>query len=308
MFNNLLGLCQNMSCGLLPRTICFTHILLLTIGFHVAGAMEHQIQPKKVELNIQHPSVEFYIPDPIENSLEPLPTETAPKEKAIEAPIDRCLPALYRDWSEASNYFANNPKYPRFVGARIIIDVQTFHLTLEGILGDGSPVIVYETEVGIGEPQSPTPEGEYVINHVYCYPDVMYFSGNHHKVPGLYKGFLAPLLICRKHGRCRRYRGIGIHGFEASAYPHPEEILHETYGQVSAGCIRLPDPCAFKTALVQTVRLGPVRKNERGTYHWLKTPIDVIVVNPEPVLVTIVRDGLGFLRNGIESILNGAPE
>ena len=296
----------------LLRIICFSCILLLIIGFNITrtSAAEHQVKPESAEAKVDQSSVASYEPDPIVNSLEPLsPAELETKDEAIiEAPVDRCLPSLYRDWREASDYFANNPKHPKFIGARIIIDVQTFHLTLEGILGDGSPVLMYETEVGIGEPQSPTPAGEFVINHVYCYPDVVYFNGRHGKVPRLYKGFLAPLLICNERGKCRRFRGIGIHGFEASAYPNPDAIIHETYGQVSAGCIRLPDPCAFKRALVQTVRLGSLRKNERGTYHWLKTPIDVVVVDPEPVLVTIVRDGLGLLKSGIDSILSGESE
>ncbi len=233
------------------------------------------------------------------------PKSEPPQEEKdqVQAPNDPCLPPLYRDWSEAAAH--NEVTHPgsKFADAKILIDLADFQLILEGILPDGSRKVVYRTEVGVGEPYTPTPEGRFFINHVYCYPDVTFFTGDSGKIPALYNGFFAPLLACDKQGNCRRYREMGIHGFNGSAHPRPKEINVETVGAVSNGCVRLPDPCAFKAALIRLVGVGPIRKDERGSYHWLNQPVEVAITEGEPALVSIVRQGLQFLRSGIEQIL-----
>lgn len=220
-----------------------------------------------------------------------------------EAPPDPCLPGLYRDWRELSIHNREGFTETRFKGARIVIDHKTFQLVLQGVLSDGSVEDVYETHVALGDAETPTPGGSFVINHIYCYPDVVFFDSSQEKIPALYKGFFAPLLACDEHGNCERFRELGMHGFEPSAYPQPDRIRPETFGAVSGGCIRLPDPCQFKTALIRLVGLGPLRKNDRGCYHWLNKPVEVRISEDDGILASILDGGLLQVRRGLRTLM-----
>ncbi len=238
------------------------------------------------------------IPSPEENT-----SQARSRNEALEPPDDPCLPPLYKDWEEFS----------RFTGAgaatsdgrlRIVIDRAMFSLVLEETSSEGAPKVVYHTRVALGDLRSPTPEGSFVINHIYCYPDVAYFSPAQEKVSNLYNGFFAPLLLCDADGKCPRFQSLGLHGFLPEARPD-SSIRPETFGAVSGGCIRLPDPCSFKKSLISRARLGPRRTNDRGSYHWLKMPIDVLIVNgypssaDSPAFFDIFTDSLDRLGKGL---------
>jgi hypothetical protein len=210
---------------------------------------------------------------------------------------------LYKDWRELSLHERHERPESQFVGARIVIERETFHMNLHGIRPDGSAEVVYETHVALGDAESPTPGGNFIINHIYCYSDVVFFDLHHGKVPALYKSFFAPLLACDEQGNCERYRELGLHGFDPSAYPEPGRIRPETYGAVSGGCIRLPDPCAFKTALIRLVGLGPLKKNDRGCYHWLNKTVEVRISDDSGMLVSILEEGLVHVRRGLRNLL-----
>lgn len=229
-------------------------------------------------------------------------------EEMALPPHDRCLPSLYRDWSEISANRSLDKLGGDFAGARVIIDRSTFNLLLQGIRWDLSVKDIYSTRVAIGDFETPTPVGQFIINHVYCYSDVLYFDVNHQSVPLLYNGFFAPLLACDEDGRCRRFRELGLHGFDASAYPNPQLLRPETEGPVSHGCIRLPDPCAFKAALIRLVGVGPLKRNERGSYHWLDKPVEVWIVDDEITLVSLMEEGFSYMHQGLLSIINWVLE
>jgi hypothetical protein len=200
---------------------------------------------------------------------------TQPPAK-VEAPYDPCLPPLYTDWYEFSQ--DDKPRY-EFKWLRIEIDRLNFELVLAGIRKDNSIEEIYRTHVALGDVNSPTPEGRFVINHVYCYPDVVFFDTVADRVPGLYNGFFAPLLVCDDRGRCQRFRELGLHGFQSAAIPVGRHISPATVGAVSGGCIRLPDPCRFKKSLIRAVGLGSMKQNDRGSYHWLKKPVQVVIID-----------------------------
>lgn len=241
----------------------------------------------------------------------PLPeaptSEAPPCNEALEPPDDPCLPPLYKDWEEFSR-FPGEGAATSEGRLRIVIDRAMFTLILEEIGPEGIPRIVYDTSVALGDLRSPTPEGSFLINHIYCYPDVAYFTPAHEKVSNLYNGFFAPLLLCDADGKCERFNDLGLHGFLADARPD-SSIRPETFGAVSGGCIRLPDPCSFKKSLISRARLGPRRTNDRGSYHWLKRPIEVLIVNgyptPEnsPPFLEIFTDGLDRLGKGLGEVL-----
>jgi hypothetical protein len=182
-------------------------------------------------------------------------------------------------------------------------------LTLFGVRKDGSADEIYSTHVGLGDLSSPTPEGDFVINHIYCYPDVLFFDASGERVPGLYNGFFAPLLSCDEHGRCKRFRELGIHGFHgASARAHNVRVSSTSaYGAISAGCVRVPDPCRLKSELIRLSGLGPIKRNDRGAYHWLSRPIDVIITGNYPgteeptTLVSIVQQGVEQVHDGLKN-------
>jgi len=192
----------------------------------------------------------------------------------------------------------------KFAAARIIIRRDTFELVLEGVRGDGTTEALYTTTVGLGDAGSPTPSGNFVLNHVYCYPDLILYDDQETKIPNVYKAFLAPLMLCDDNGHCERHRDLGIHGFDAASHPNRTRIRTATVGPVSSGCIRVPDPCALKTALIRLVGVGPLRKNERGCYHWLRRPVEVWIVDDEVTLASLVAGGLAQVGKGLKNLLD----
>jgi len=220
------------------------------------------------------------------------------------------LPPLYRDWRELAEERREDSGKLGLARIRVTIDRSKFLLTMEGIRHDESTREIYRTQVGLGDPWSPTPRGRYYINHVYCYPDVVFFDQDEAPIADLYNGFFAPLLLCDGSGRCDRFHDLGIHGFHASAHPNPATIRPQTDGPVSAGCIRVPDPCRFKMELVRLAGIGPIRRNERGSYHWLNRPIEVLITNEYPwtdgelALGRIFQEGFLNVREGLRSVLD----
>lgn len=231
-------------------------------------------------------------------------------QKLPNPPDDPCLPPLYKDWRELSLDYVDRTSAQKCLGLKIIIDRSTFRLTMECEGADGAIDNVYETEVGLGDINSPTPVGRFVINHIYCYPDVVFFGSKNERIQALYNGFFAPLLLCEREGRCRRYHELGIHGFQASAYPHPSGINPETTGAVSAGCVRLPDPCRLKRTLISRVGIGDLHKDDRGFYYWLNRPVQVQIIGDYPGqeeylnLVTIFEKSLSQVQEGVRGLLD----
>ena len=230
-------------------------------------------------------------------------------EQVLPPSVDPCLPPLYRDWRELGVDNRENGTGPRFAEIKIVIDRSLFLLTVQGINRDDTSEEIYRTQVGLGDPRSETPRGRYFINHVYCYPDVVFFDGISNPISEIYNGLFAPLLLCDGSGRCDRFRDLGIHGFHASAHPDPASIRPETEGPVSGGCIRVPDPCRFKLELVRLVGVGPLKKNERGSYHWLNKPVEVLITGDYPssgdaiTLLSILQGGLQHVQQGVKSFL-----
>jgi hypothetical protein len=74
---------------------------------------------------------------------------------------------------------------------------------------------------------------------------------------------------------------------------------------VSSGCIRIPNPCEFKTQLIRAVGIGPIRRNDRGCYHWLDKPVEVFIVDQETTIVSLVRGGLAQIGNRLKNLLGG---
>ncbi len=228
-------------------------------------------------------------------------------EKLPNPPDDPCLPALYKNWQELSQ---DQMDSERCSNLRMVIDRSDFKLKIECENGLGSIDEIYESEVGLGDLHSPTPAGQFVINHIYCYPDVVFFSSKNERIPALYNGFFAPLLLCEREGRCRRYHELGIHGFQASAHPNPSNINRETTGAVSAGCIRIPDPCRVKRVLISKVGIGDLHKNDRGFYYWLQRPVDVEIVGDYPGqeeylnLVNLFEKSLSQVQEGMKGLLD----
>jgi len=236
-------------------------------------------------------------------------TDSPRAERRLVAPDDPCLPKLYRDWQELALDEEADALRKQFVHIRVSIDRATFRLCIEGLRHDGSAEEVYRTPVALGDVNTPTPDGTFFINHVYCYPDVFFFHEVAGKVPYLYNGFFAPLLLCDESGRCQRHRELGIHGFMASAYPNRHSVVPATYGAVSGGCIRLPDPCRFKRELIRLAGLGPLKRNDRGCYHWLKRPVEVIIAGDYPgaeeqvTLLSSVEQGASEIQQGVRGLL-----
>lgn len=225
----------------------------------------------------------------------------------FEAPKDPCLPSIYRDWYELNKDVREDDALQK-TSIRIVIDRSMFNLLIEEMNSEGEPQEIYRTPVALGDLRSPTPVGSFIINHIYCYSDVLFFGASQQVIPHLYHGFFAPLLLCQQTGSCERFRDLGIHGFFPDARPN-SAIRPETFGAVSAGCIRLPDPCAFKHHLLRRVDLGPLKRNDRGSYHWLKKPVEVLIVNGytgnDHVInfLESVTSGLGRLEGGIRELL-----
>ncbi len=225
-----------------------------------------------------------------------------PAPEAFTPPPDPCLPPLYRTWRELADSEPADPNGPEYDRARIVIDRSRFILALQGIRADGSVEDVYVTSVALGEYGTPTPLGRFLVNHIYCYPDVLFFAENGERVPAVYDGFFAPILACGPDGRCKRYRELGIHGFNGAAFPNPALVRHEPRGPVSSGCVRVPDACRFKTELVRLVGVGPIGRNDRGCYHWLEEPVEVLIVDEETTILSLLDDGIRSLHHGVSGL------
>ncbi|MGB6065285.1 MAG: hypothetical protein WBG50_10780 [Desulfomonilaceae bacterium] len=257
-----------------------------------AGSQPAEIEPPTVE----PPTVE--------------PPTVAPPAAPLEAPDDPCLPPLYKDWQEMSLDNQEDTPNTGFIAFRIHIDRSNFELTFEGIHGDESAEEIYRTFVGLGDISSPTPEGRFLINHVYCYPDVVLFGASGERIPHVYGGFFAPILLCDRQGKCERFHELGLHGFTPGTDRQPQVTLANTYGAISAGCIRLPDPCKFKSTLIRLVGIGPLKHNDRGSYHWLNKPVEVVIDGDYPGtgeqlnLTSVIQDGLSQIRDGLQNVLD----
>lgn len=278
-----------------------TILLLCVAGLsvpHVASQVVNSDEAPAIQSSSATPEE---VPKP-----EDSPQISDSTEEPPTPPEDPCLTPLYRNWREFSQDAreADNLKFDRI---RIVIDRTHFVLVVEGVMRDGSTEALYQTPVALGSEHSPTPAGEFVINHIYCYPDVTYFDPKLGEVPGLYKGFFAPLLLCDERGHCGRYRELGLHGYDAAAYPRP--ITQTTYGPASAGCIRVSDPCKLKTLLIRLVGVEPLKKDDRGCYHWLHRPVEVLIEGDYPwmdedsSLEAMVSRGLKKIQTGLEYVL-----
>lgn len=233
------------------------------------------------------------------------PSDASPRDESLVPPSDPCLPPDVKDWKELCVRQKENDLDADFKDARIIIRRESFRLILEGIRADGSSEEIYSTPVGLGDVNTQTPTGEFLINHVYCYPDVVLYDDRENKIPNVYKALLLPLLACDETGHCERFHELGIHGFDASAHPNRDRIRPEAFGPTSSGCIRVPDPCRFKLALVRLVGVGPLRKNERGCYHWLNKPVAVSIVDADDITVaSLLKGGLLQVGKGLKGLLD----
>jgi hypothetical protein len=232
----------------------------------------------------------------------------SPDFSLLAPPNDPCLPTLYRDWQELSAE-EQGSRAREFIAYRIVINRTSFLLSFEGLRRDKTVQQIYSTYVGLGDLNTPTPEGHFIINHIYCYPDVLYFDPSSQKIAGLYNGFFAPILMCDQRGHCSRYRELGIHGYNKNG-ASGRASRAQTYGAISAGCIRVPDPCRLKTELVRFVGIGAIRQNERGSYHWLNKRIEVTIADKYPeseddmTLASILQQSLDQVQGGIKDILN----
>jgi len=220
----------------------------------------------------------------------------------LQPPPDPCLSPAYSDWREFVLEKGKKTPHKDIATVRIIIDREAFLLTLQAVLPDGSIQEIYQTQVALGDWDTPTPEGRFLINHIYCYPDVVFYDLNRDRIPVLYKGFLAPLLECDEDGRCERFRELGIHGFDPSVFPEADHPALATSGAVTSGCVRIPDPCGFKAALIPVVGIGPVKRNDRGCYHWLDRPVEVWIVDEEPAVVTAFRRGFRQMGTSLKNL------
>lgn len=260
----------------------------------LGGARQHETVPNG-------PGATHAVPSP-------LPEDKA-TQRQPQTSDDPCLPGLYKDWRELSQEAHSGLRENGFARVRIVIDRSEFNLVLEGIRKDESVEEIYTTPVALGDIDSPTPDGEFIINHVYCYSDVVFFPVDADPIPGLYNGFFAPILACDEDGRCERFQELGLHGFQASALPIHTRIRSAPSGAITAGCIRLPDPCKFKSALTSVIGLGPLKKNERGSYHWLNKPVHVVITGTYPgteaeptTISSMFEQGLLRLNDGLKSL------
>ncbi len=282
------------------------------IGTQPAAVEPPTVKPPEAEPpEAKPPAVEPPAAKPPEAELpEATPPAAEVPAAPLEAPDDPCLPPLYKDWQEMSLNNQDEARRHGFAAFRIHIDRSNFELTFEGIHPDESVEEIYRTFVGLGDISSPTPEGRFLINHVYCYPDVVLFGVSGEHIPHVYGGFFAPLLLCNEQGKCERYHELGLHGFTPGRDPAPHVTLANAYGAISAGCIRLPDPCKFKSTLIKLVGIGPLKHNDRGSYHWLDKPVEVVIDGDYPDtgeqldLTSMIQDGLSQIRAGLQSVLD----
>ena len=101
-----------------------------------------------------------------------------------------------------------------------------------------------------------------------------------------------------------------MHGYHHPMTSDPQVTPANAYGAISAGCIRLPDPCKFKACLIRLVGIGPMKRNERGSYHWLNKPVEVIIDGDYPggdeqlTLLSLLRDGAEQVQGKLKSVLD----
>lgn len=230
------------------------------------------------------------------------------KENAVDDP---CLPPLYNDWEEFSSYSEDYRRNNNMAGARIVIDLVNFRMVLEAVIRDGTTRAIIEQNIAVGDPKTPTPVGSFIMNHIYCYPDVLFFGDGSTPVHGLYNGFFAPLLVCDENANCRRFNELGLHGYHATALTSDSVSMSpSTFGALSAGCVRISDPCSFKMELIRVVGIGPLKKNDRGSYHWLKKPVQVVVKGEESpyaegeTIASILKNSISNLGDQFSHIFN----
>lgn len=301
------------------RAFYLSAMLALVLGLGLAIAPYGHAQEQVSTLPGRDSAMADQVPPAEQPAMEPEPNDgvladrndLVAEPRPAFVPDDPCLPRLYKNWYEFSVDARSDSPDLGFVAFRILLDRATFTLRFQGLHRGGAAETLYKSSCGIGELNSPTPEGRFIINHVYLYPDVAYFGSSGEPHRGLYNGFFAPVLMCDDSGLCQRFQELGIHGFNPAAYPDPAAIRPETRGAVSGGCVRLPDPCRFKTTLIQTVGIGPAKKNDRGVYHWLNRPVEVIISGEYPgtdefgSVVALFEQGLIHVRDGLKNILGG---
>ncbi|MFH0957263.1 MAG: L,D-transpeptidase [Pseudomonadota bacterium] len=266
--------------------------------------MSHQVASERTN---EYESRKNLNPDPMD--MGDFSIEREPVEQRL-APYDTCLPGLYRDWREFSVDQIEFRKKHGILGARILIDRTRYQIRILALMVDGSTKETYRGDVAVGAAKSPTPRGSFIINHIYCYPDVIFFASESQPLANLYRGLFVPLQICDGFGRCQRYNELGLHGFELSAHPSPETIQPGVFGANSAGCVRIADPCSFKRHLITLAGVGKVLKNDRGSYHWLNKNVDVEIFDQEPeltetiTLAKILEEGLTSVVSGFRNVIN----
>lgn len=199
--------------------------------------------------------------------------------ETLRPPHDLCLPARFNDWKEAAQYDFIRSETAKYVDLRIMIDRASYTMVFQGLTPEGEIEELYRSPVGLGRYNAMTPVGLFHINHIYCYPDVKYFTDDGSEIDNLYNGLFAPLLICDSQGVCSRYEQLGLHGLNPELLPGADLEIVQRYGPVSEGCVRLPDPCGFKREIISHAGIGPLMQNQRGHYHWLRRSVSVEVVD-----------------------------
>ncbi len=223
-------------------------------------------------------------------------------------PNDPCLPKGSQDWKEAfqSGIYRQDPG--GYIDLRLVIDRASYTMVFQGLKANGHIEELYRSQVGLGTHEAMTPVGLFYINHVYCYPGVIYFTDSGDSIKDLYAALFAPLLKCDSNGDCFRYEQLGIHGLNPNLLPSGDQGVFQLYGPVSEGCVRIPDPCGFKRTLIHFAGIGPIKRNDRGYYHWLNKPVRVEVVDEIGWSVfTSVVSAIGRLFE-VQSVENPAGE
>ena len=291
-----------------PIRLLFTvHAIVLLLILNPFAMADIGLKPaerEKTEFDLK----ELLIPLPTTPE-KPVMNSGANQKRGHGDLDDPCLPSLYNDWGEFSDEMEEHRRSNRIVGARISIDPTNYQICLEALLENGSIKEIIRQNAAVGDRKTPTPEGFFFINHIYCYPDVLFFGENSTPVRGLYGGFFAPLLLCDENRNCKRFNNLGLHGFQAAHHPNPGAIVPSTIGAVSAGCVRLSDPCGFKMELIRIVGIGSLRKNDRGYYHWLKMPVQVVVHGNEiqdadqTTIVSILENSISTMGTEFSNML-----
>jgi hypothetical protein len=299
---------------IVTRLLLYGILILMTVSISHADITTESAEPPPGQAKTEAPAPKaeqdaITDSEKLNKSLGDEDLKSGPDiNELLKLPLeDPCLPSSYHDWQEVSRLSKEAGNQKTFTSFRIAINRADYDLVFEGIKRNGETEEIYSTKVGLGGDKTPTPEGRYLINHVYCYSDVMYFDQAAGPIQSLYDGFFAPLLICNESGKCIRYKELGIHGYQ----PPTKRAHIPDFGAVSAGCIRVPDPCKLKMEIVRAVGIGQLRHNDRGSYHWLNKPIEVVIGDRDPEtddssgnLASLVQQGLDQVGEGIKGMLN----